>query len=145
MLCRRLWRWPTFRVAPNTTRWPNTGLMLAQHHRRWANINPASRVCPPALWKLWQKWMEQNAHTERTEVKQHVPTSLWVGRHNNITRVNRFFNIHTWIVTETERLRAELNIALRRKAIFFLSARSSVKFTDDLADKKKKQKDFFHF
>ena len=28
MLARRLWRWPTFSVASNTTRRPNTGLML---------------------------------------------------------------------------------------------------------------------
>ena len=37
----RLWRWLTFSVAAKTTRYPNIGLMVAQRHRRWANISPA--------------------------------------------------------------------------------------------------------
>ena len=40
MLARHLWRWPTFSVAPKTIPWPNTGLMVGQRRRRWANFCP---------------------------------------------------------------------------------------------------------
>ena len=40
MLSLRLWQWPIFSVALNTTRQPNTGLMLIQRCRWLANINP---------------------------------------------------------------------------------------------------------
>ena len=37
--------------------------------------------------KCWQKWMGQNAQTERTEEKQHVPNFLQEGKHNKLNRL----------------------------------------------------------
>ena len=63
----------TFSMAPNTTRKPNTGLMLGQ-------------VWPPARneWDIQTERTHRHklsGQTEQTKVNQHVPTSS-EGRHN---------------------------------------------------------------
>ena len=69
---------------------PNTGLMLAQCHRRWANISTALGQClvfageTPLRRCLndrnrWTDWTDSDRHTEQTEVNQHVPTSVYRG------------------------------------------------------------------
>ena len=63
----------------NTDRWTSADLMLGQRCIRWANISPAlgQRLVFDRLHD------RRNAQTqaERTKVKQHVPISLWEGRH----------------------------------------------------------------
>ena len=49
----------------------NTGLMLAQHRRRGANISTALGQC-----LMFDRLHKLSGRTERTKVKQHVPTSL---------------------------------------------------------------------
>ena len=61
--------------------------MLAQRRRRWANISPALGQCL-VFDRLHdrKRWTEMNGtlrlterdrNTERTEVNQHVPTSVY--------------------------------------------------------------------
>ena len=68
----------------------NTGLMLGQRRRRWANISSAlsQRLVFDRL-KLMGHTDRENAQTqtERTNVNQHVPT-FSEGRHNYVTNTN---------------------------------------------------------
>ena len=102
MLAHRLWRWPTFSVAINTTLYPNTGLMLDQRHgpkfiQHWVNV---SCLTACRIESAGEKWMGDSQHRrltarsetdERTRVNQQVPTSLWEGRHNNLIILNMRF------------------------------------------------------
>ena len=79
MLARRLWRWPTFSLASNTTRQPNIGLMLAQRRRRWANNSLAlgQRLVFDRLLDTRRERTDTKLirwTTERWEVKQYVST-----------------------------------------------------------------------
>ena len=62
MLARRLWRWPTFSMASNTTQWPNTGLILAQRRGRWAN---KSSTLGQRL--VFERLQDRWTHGHRTE------------------------------------------------------------------------------
>ena len=74
MLARRLWRWHTFSVAPNMTRQPNTGLMLAQRPRRWANISPALGQCLMFAGAAWDCTIETawQSQADRTPQKRRI-------------------------------------------------------------------------
>ena len=80
MLARRLKRWPTFSVAPNTTREPNTGLMLAQRRKRWANSSPTSgqRLVFARLYdrKRWREMNQRQTHsTEESQLRLTDPAN----------------------------------------------------------------------
>ena len=74
MLARRLWRWPTFSVVPNMTRLPNTGLMLDQRRRQWANISLTlgQRLVFDRMQDR-KHWSEMNWRQTQTETD-------WAGR-----------------------------------------------------------------
>ena len=76
-LALRLWRWPTFSVASNTTRLPNTGLMLGKRRTRWANISPAlgERIVFDRLHIHTQRHRQH----ERWEVNLYVSPSVYSG------------------------------------------------------------------
>ena len=61
-------------------------------NQSWVNVGPPSLTLAhiqsgtkhSTVTQYWANvsCLTENAQTERTEVKQHVPTSLWEGRHN---------------------------------------------------------------
>ena len=82
MLARRLWRWPTFSAKHDTVaRYrANVGSALyptlAQH---WINVSCSTACTIESAGEKWMRDRHRLRQTERKEVYQYVPTSVYRG------------------------------------------------------------------
>ena len=99
-------------------RWPDTGLMLAERRRWWANISPAlgDRV---VFGRLNSHRQRHTDSAQRWEVKQHVSTSI-EERHNYANVAHLKFISHSIFFVWKTRLKTHVDVCRGPSAVLDL-------------------------